>query len=127
MAKTIKWKDGIVKRLTGGVGALLKKSKVRIVPGHASFVDGKTVEVTNKDGSTSIHAENIVIATGSTPVELPFMPYGGKVMSSTEALALKKVPSQLAVIGAGYIGLELGMAYAKLCLLYTSPSPRDRG
>ena len=114
LAKTIKWKDGIVKRLTGGVGALLKKSKVRIVPGHASFVDGKTVEVTNKDGSTSIHAENIVIATGSTPVELPFMPYGGKVMSSTEALALKKVPSQLAVIGAGYIGLELGMAYAKL-------------
>ena len=114
LAKTIKWKDGIVKRLTGGVGALLKKSKVRIVPGHASFVDGKTVEVTDKDGATSIKAETIVIATGSTPVELPFLPFGGKVMSSTEALALKKVPSKLAVIGAGYIGLELGMAYAKL-------------
>ena len=114
LAKTIKWKDGIVKRLTGGVGGLLKKSKVRIVPGHASFVDGKTVEVVDKDGATSISAENIVIATGSAPVELPFLPYGGKVMSSTEALALKKVPAKLAVIGAGYIGLELGMAYAKL-------------
>jgi len=114
LAKTIKWKDGIVKRLTGGVGALLAKSKVRVVPGHASFIDGKTVKVTHKDGATSISAEHIVIATGSTPVELPFLPYGNKVISSTEALALKKVPAKLAVIGAGYIGLELGMAYAKL-------------
>lgn len=114
LAKTIKWKDGIVKRLTGGVGGLLKKSKVRIVPGRAAFVDGKTVEVIHADGATSISAENIIIATGSKPIELPFLPFGGKVMSSTQALALKKVPGKLAVIGAGYIGLELGMAYAKL-------------
>lgn len=114
LAKTVAWKDGIVKRLTGGVGGLLKKSKVRIVPGRASFLDGKSVEVTHEDGDQTIHAENIVIATGSAPVELPFLPFGGKVMSSTEALAQNKIPSRLAVIGAGYIGLELGMAYAKL-------------
>lgn len=126
LAKTIKWKDGIVKRLTGGVGALLLKSKVRIVPGHASFVDGKTVEVSHKDGATSITAEHVVIATGSKPVELPFLPFGGKVMSSTEALSLKKVPAKLAVIGAGYIGLELGMAYAKLGSKVTIIEAQDR-
>lgn len=114
LSKTIAWKDGIVKRLTGGVGGLLAKSKVRIVPGRANFIDGKTVQITHADGSASIRAENIIIATGSTPVELPFLPFSGKVISSTQALALKKVPDSLAVIGAGYIGLELGMAYAKL-------------
>lgn len=114
LGKTISWKDGIVKRLTGGVGALLKKAKVRIIPGKARFIDGKTVEVANEDGATTVSAENVIIATGSRPVELPFLKFGGKIMSSTEALALKKVPGKLAVIGAGYIGLELGVAYAKL-------------
>lgn len=126
LGKTVKWKDGIVKRLTGGVGGLLKKAKVRIVPGHASFIDGKTIEVTDKDGTTSIGAEHIIIATGSTPIELPFLPFGGKIMSSTDALALKKVPAKLAVIGAGYIGLELGMAYAKLGSKVTIVEAMDR-
>lgn len=126
MTKTVAWKDGIVKRLTGGVGGLLKKQKVRIVPGHARFIDGKTVEVADKDGTTVIAAENIVIATGSTPVELPFLKFGGKVMSSTEALSLKKVPAKLAVIGAGYIGLELGVAYAKLGSEVTIIEAQDR-
>lgn len=61
-----------------------------------------------------IRAETIVIATGSAPVELPFMPFGGSVISSTEALSLAEVPARLAVVGGGYIGLELGMAFAKL-------------
>ena len=123
---TMKWKGSIVKRLTGGVGALLSKAKVRVVPGRASFMDGKTVEVSHADGTTTIRAENIVIATGSRPVELPFLPFGGKVISSTEALALKKVPDTLAVIGAGYIGLELGMAYAKLGAKVTIIEAMDR-
>lgn len=126
LAATMKWKDGIVKRLTGGVGGLLSKAKVRVVPGRASFVDGKTVEVAHEDGTTTIKAENIVIATGSQPVELPFLPFGGKVISSTEALALKKVPEKLAVIGAGYIGLELGIAYAKLGAKVTIIEAMDR-
>jgi len=84
------------------------------VHGWATFRDGKTVEVETETGSQVIRAETIVIATGSAPVELPFLPFGGPVISSTEALALSAVPKKLAVVGGGYIGLELGMAFAKM-------------
>lgn len=114
LAKTVAWKDGIVKRLNTGVSGLLRKAKVRQINGTARFRDGKTVLVTHGDKTQTIHAENIVIATGSTPVELPFLPFGGKVISSTEALALAKPPKNLAIVGGGYIGLEIGTAYAKL-------------
>lgn len=113
LAKTVEWKNGIVGRLTGGVGALLKKAKVRVVKGWATFIDGKTVEVKTDEGVQTIRTENIVIATGSTSVELPFLKFGGDVISSTEALDLDAPPKQLVVVGAGYIGLELGMAFAK--------------
>jgi dihydrolipoamide dehydrogenase len=114
LAKTVAWKDGIVSRLRGGVAALLKKSNVKIVGGAAKFRDCKTVAVETETGLQVIRAEAIVIATGSAPVELPFLPFGGSVMSSTQALALGKIPSKLVVVGAGYIGLELGMAFAKM-------------
>ncbi|MBN8939786.1 MAG: dihydrolipoyl dehydrogenase [Rhizobiales bacterium] len=114
LARTIGWKDGIVGRLNSGVAGLLKKARVKIVGGHARFRDGKTVEVETETGLQVIRAETIVIATGSAPVELPFLPFGGPVISSTEALALTRLPGRLAIVGAGYIGLELGMAFAKL-------------
>ena len=114
LKKTVSWKDGIVSRLTSGVGALLKKNKVRSVRGRATFVDGKTVTVTGNDEQTTIRAENVVIATGSVPVELPFLPFGGDVISSTEALDLQQVPEHIAIVGAGYIGLEMGTAFAKI-------------
>ena len=114
LARTIAWKDGIVSRLNSGVAGLLKKAKVKIVQGWATFRDGKTVEVETETGVQVIRAETIVIATGSAPVELPFLPFGGSVISSTEALALSEVPKKLAVVGGGYIGLELGMAFAKM-------------
>jgi dihydrolipoamide dehydrogenase len=110
IARTVAWKDGIVKRLTGGVGALLKKNGVKVVQGWARILDGKTVEV----GELRIHCEHLLLATGSVPVELPFMPFGGDVVSSTEALAPATLPGHLVVVGAGYIGLELGIAYRKL-------------
>lgn len=112
--KTIAWKDGIVSRLTNGVSGLLKKAKVKHVSGWATFRDGKTVEVETETGLQVIRAETVVIATGSAPVELPFLPFGGPVISSTEALSLAEVPERLAIVGGGYIGLELGMAFAKL-------------
>lgn len=112
--KTIVWKDGMVSRLTNGVSGLLKKAKVKHVSGWATFRDGKTVEVETETGLQVIRAETVVIATGSAPVELPFLPFGGPVISSTEALSLDKVPERLAIVGGGYIGLELGMAFAKL-------------
>lgn len=114
LAKTVNWKDGIVKRLNTGVLGLMKKAKVRYIKGSARFLDGKTVEITNNDDASSIRAEHIVIASGSKPVELPGLPFGGAVLSSSDALALSEVPKSLAVVGAGYIGLELGTAFAKL-------------
>lgn len=114
LAKTVAWKDGIVSRLTSGVAGLLKKAKVKTVQGWATFRDGKTVAVETETGTQVIRAETVVIATGSAPVELPFLPFGGPVISSTEALALSDVPGKLAVVGGGYIGLELGIALAKL-------------
>jgi dihydrolipoamide dehydrogenase len=116
LARTVQWKDGIVKRLTGGVGALLKKNGVQVVNGWARLLDGKTVEV--KEGGTGetmrIGCEHLLLATGSQAVELPFMPFGGAVISATEALSPDTLPKQLVVVGAGYIGLELGIAYRKL-------------
>jgi dihydrolipoamide dehydrogenase len=114
LARTVAWKDGIVSRLNSGVAGLLKKAGVKTVQGWATFRDGKTVEVETETGSQMIHAETIVIATGSAPVELPFLPFGGPVISSTQALALSEGPRRLAVVGGGYIGLELGMAFAKM-------------
>ncbi|OBQ86219.1 dihydrolipoyl dehydrogenase [Mesorhizobium sp. WSM3873] len=114
LTKTVAWKDGIVSRLNSGVAGLLKKAKVKTVQGWATFRDGKTVEVETETGSQVIRAEAVVIASGSVPAELPFLPFGGPVISSTEALALSEVPDKLAVVGGGYIGLELGMAFAKM-------------
>ncbi|AOO79570.1 dihydrolipoyl dehydrogenase [Bosea vaviloviae] len=114
LKQAVAWKDGIVQRLNNGVAALLRKSKVKIVHGRARFRDGKTVIVETETGPRTIKAETIVIATGSAPVELPFLPFGGNVISSTGALALTEVPKRLAVVGGGYIGLELGTAFAKL-------------
>jgi dihydrolipoamide dehydrogenase len=112
--KTVLWKDSIVSRLNSGVAGLLKRAKVKHVQGWAKFRDGKTVEVETETGTQVIRAENVVIASGSVPVELPFLPFGGNVISSTEALSLSGVPERLAVVGGGYIGLELGMAFARM-------------
>jgi dihydrolipoamide dehydrogenase len=113
-AKTIAWKDSIVARLTTGVAALLKKAKVRTLHGKARIVDGKTAIAEADTGESRIEAEHLVIATGSEPTELPELPFGGDILSSTESLGLTEVPRSLAVVGAGYIGLELGIAFAKL-------------
>ena len=113
-AKTIAWKSGIVSRLTTGVGALLKKAGVRSLGGWATLSDGKSVIVAADTGETRISCEHLVIATGSEPAPLAALPFGGDVISSTEALSLPALPRSMAVIGAGYIGLELGTAFAKL-------------
>lgn len=125
-ARTVEWKDGIVGRLTSGVGALLKRHRVKIVQGHATMVDGKTCRVETDTGPQVVRAEHVVLATGSVPAALPALPFGGRVISSTEALSLPAVPERLAVIGAGYIGLELGTAFAKLGAKVTVIEAEDR-
>ena len=115
IAQTVRWKDGIVKRLTGGVGALLRKAGVQVHKGWAEIEDGKTVIVKPPEGEPlRVRCEHLLLATGSTPVELPSMPFGGAIWSSTDALSPDVTPKRLVVVGAGYIGLELGMAYRKL-------------
>ncbi len=125
-ARTLEWKDGIVNRLNSGVAGLLKRSRVRMFHGQARFLDGKTVLVETDTGRQTIHAENIVIATGSVPVEIQALPFGRKVISSTEALSLEKIPEKLAIVGGGYIGLEIGTAFAKLGAKVTVVEATDR-
>jgi len=125
-ARTVEWKDGIVGRLTGGVGALLKRHHVKIVQGRAEMTDGKSCRVETDTGPQVIRAEHVVLATGSVAAELPALPFGGKVISSTEALSLDAIPQRLAVVGAGYIGLELGIAFAKLGSTVTVVEALDR-
>ncbi|MEI9989192.1 MAG: dihydrolipoyl dehydrogenase [Rhizomicrobium sp.] len=125
-AETVKWKDGVVKRLNTGVAGLLKRAKVRVVEGWANFSDAKTCTVKTRDGEVTIAAEHVILANGSVPVELPFLKFGGKVISSTQALSLPVLPKKLAVVGAGYIGLELGIAFRKLGVEVTVVEALDR-
>ncbi|MEO5898536.1 MAG: dihydrolipoyl dehydrogenase [Ilumatobacteraceae bacterium] len=114
LAATMSWKDGVVTRLTNGVATLLDHGGVRRIEGRAEIIDGKTVRVATSAGDVVLRTAHLVLATGSEPVPLPHLAFGAKVLSSTEALALTDVPEHLVVVGAGYIGLELGTAYRKL-------------
>ncbi|AJK48339.1 dihydrolipoyl dehydrogenase [Burkholderia plantarii] len=115
IARTVAWKDGIVGKLTGSVATLLKRHGVELVRGDARVIDGKTVEVAREAaGPVRIRCEHLLLAAGSEPVALPSMPFGGIVQSSTEALSPATLPRRLVVVGAGYIGLELAIAYRKL-------------
>jgi dihydrolipoamide dehydrogenase len=125
-AQTVRWKDGVVDRLNAGVGTLLKHAKVRAVNGWAKFSDGKTCTVATKDSEVTITAEYVILANGSVPIELPFLPFGDSVISSNEALSLDAVPKKLVVVGAGYIGLELGIAFRKLGAEVTIVEALDR-
>lgn len=126
LARTVAWKDGIVNRLNAGVAGLLRRAGARLIGGRADFIDGKTVNVLTGESNTRIRADHIVIAVGSTAVELPFLPFGDDVMDSTAALSLTEVPEHLAVVGGGYIGLEIGTAYAKLGSKVTIVEAADR-
>jgi dihydrolipoamide dehydrogenase len=126
LAKTMLWKDGIVGRLTNGVSGLLKRAGVKVVEGWGYFRDGKTIEVETEIGQQVIRAEQVVIATGSDAIELPILPFGDRVISSSDALALTEVPGKLVVVGAGYIGLELGTAFAKMGAAVTIVEAQSR-
>ncbi|GAB4167414.1 MAG: dihydrolipoyl dehydrogenase [Rhodocyclaceae bacterium] len=126
IAETVRWKDGIVSRLTGGVAALLKKNGVRLVRGWARILDGKTVEVRGEGVAQRIGCEHLLLATGSQGVELPGLPFGGPVITATQALSPETLPRRLAVVGAGYIGLELGIAYRKLGVAVSVVEAQER-
>jgi dihydrolipoamide dehydrogenase len=111
LAVLLKKKDAVVTKLVGGVAQLAKARKVTVITGAASFVSAHTVAV----GDQHLTAKNIVIATGSTPVELPFMKFDGQtIVSSDHAIAFSAVPKKLVVVGGGVIGVELGSVWARL-------------
>ncbi|MFY0545079.1 dihydrolipoyl dehydrogenase [Brevibacillus sp. H7] len=112
-AKVQEWKNGIVKQLTGGVGSLFKGNKIQVIPGEALFVSENEVRVFHGYDVNRYKFNHCIIATGSRPIELPAFPFGKRVLSSTEALALTEIPKSLVVIGGGYIGIELGTVFAK--------------
>lgn len=116
MPQLVSWKDDVVKKLTGGIGQLFKNHQIETVYGTARFQDKSTLVVTDAAGKTqTLSAGKFLIATGSTPVELPTMPFDHDwIIDSTDALALQQVPKHLVLIGGGVIGLELGVMYAKL-------------
>jgi dihydrolipoamide dehydrogenase len=111
----MKRKLEVVGKLTGGVAYLMKKNKIEVVKGLARLAGPNTVEVDDHGAKKTLRTQNVLLATGSVPIELPFLKFDGKrVISSDQAIALEKVPKSLLVIGAGAIGLELGSVWARL-------------
>lgn len=111
--KVQKWKQGVVKKLTGGVGSLLKGNKIEVLSGEAFFIGEDTVSISNDEEGKRYKFNHCIIATGSRPIELKTFPFGDRIISSNEALGLNDIPKSMVVIGGGYIGIELGQTYAK--------------
>ncbi|NQZ93752.1 MAG: dihydrolipoyl dehydrogenase [Moritella sp.] len=116
ITKIRSWKEKVVGQLTGGLGGMAKLRKVKVVEGLAQFTGANTIEATDRDGNvTTVTFDNAIIAAGSRPVKLPFIPHEDpRVWDSTDALALKEVPGKLLVLGGGIIGLEMGTVYSAL-------------
>jgi len=110
--KVQEWKGSVVNKLTSGVESLLKGNKVDIAKGEVYFVDSHSVKVMDEKQSQTYTFNNCIIATGSSPIEIPSFKFSDRVLDSTGALNLKEIPKKMVVIGGGYIGTELGSAYA---------------
>ncbi|MFQ2821289.1 dihydrolipoyl dehydrogenase [Aeromonas allosaccharophila] len=109
------WKEKVINQLTGGLAGMAKMRKVQVVNGFGKFTGPNTLEVTGEEGKTTVTFDNAIIAAGSRPVKLPFIPHDDpRVWDSTDALELTTVPSKLLVIGGGIIGLEMGTVYSSL-------------
>lgn len=114
-AKLQAWKQSVCNKMSGGVAQLLKGNSVTVIMGEGTFTSPKALQVKSKEGTKTIEATNFIIATGSRPIEVPGFTIDEKdVLSSTGALALDKKVERLAVIGGGYIGLEIGSCLAGL-------------
>ncbi|MFD2612219.1 dihydrolipoyl dehydrogenase [Paenibacillus gansuensis] len=112
-SKVQEYKNSVISKLVGGVGTLMKSNKVQVFRGEAMFISENEVRLFNEQEAPRYRFKHCIIATGSRPIELKTFPFGGRILSSTEALSLPEVPKSLVVIGGGYIGMELGQVYAK--------------
>ena len=115
MQQMIKRKNEVVDQTCKGIDFLMKKNKIDVYHGVGAFVNKNVISVTNSEGKTEIHAEKVIIATGSKPITPEIFNYDkNRVITSTEALNIDKVPSKMVVVGGGVIGLELGSVFARL-------------
>ena len=115
MDKVRLWKEKVISQLTGGLAGMAKGRKVTVVNGLGQFTGANTIEVNGEKGKTTITFDNAIIAAGSRPIQLPFIPHEDpRVWDSTDALQLKTVPGRLLVMGGGIIGLEMGTVYHAL-------------
>ena len=111
----MKRKDDIVSKLTGGINGLFAANKVQSISGKGKVVSNNIVEVTKTDGSIeNIETKNIILATGSKPIEIPSASFSENIVDSTGALSFKKLPKTVGIVGAGIIGLELGSVWSRL-------------
>lgn len=110
------WKDGVVQKLTGGLGLLSRQRNVRYIQGRASFLGGRVIRIEKEDGTEEqLGFDKAILATGSRVAELPGVPLQSRrILDSTTALSLGAIPKTMLIVGGGYIGLELGTVYASL-------------
>ncbi|AOT06799.1 MULTISPECIES: dihydrolipoyl dehydrogenase [Pseudoalteromonas] len=108
------WKESVIGQLTGGLAGMSKMRKVNVVNGYGKFTGSNTIAVEGADGTKTVTFDNAIIAAGSQPVSLPFIPQDERIIDSTGALELKDVPGKLLVLGGGIIGLEMGTVYRAL-------------
>ncbi len=105
------WKSGVVSRLNTGLSSLGKKRGIKILKGSASFISPNSLEIKESDTTSEVHFDNAIIATGSSPNQLPGLPGDPRIINSTKALTLKSIPRRFLIIGGGVIGMELATAY----------------
>ncbi|MBN6710554.1 dihydrolipoyl dehydrogenase [Canicola haemoglobinophilus] len=109
------WKEKVINQLTGGLAGMAKQRKVQVVNGYGKFSGPNTIIVAGEEGETTITFDNAIIAAGSRPIQLPFIPHEDpRIWDSTDALRLKEVPENLLIMGGGIIGLEMGTVYHAL-------------
>jgi len=114
LAKIRSFKDGVVNKLTTGLKMLAKQRKIEVVQGVGKFISDKQIKVATKDGEQTIDFENAIIAAGSEPVKLPFLPDDPRIIDSTGALALAETKGEMLILGGGIIGLEMATVYSTL-------------
>jgi dihydrolipoamide dehydrogenase len=108
------FKDGVVKRLTGGLAGMAKARKVQVVTGVGAFLDPNHLEVVSERSRQTVRFKNVIIAAGSEAASLPFLPKDPRIVDSTGALKLKAIPKRMLVVGGGIIGLEMATVYSTL-------------
>jgi len=115
LPKVREWKEKVIGQLTNGLGGMAKLRKCQIINGNGRFTGPNTLSIEDNKGGSSVIFENAIIAAGSKPIQLPFIPHDDpRIWDSTDALELKEIPKRLLLMGGGIIGLEMGMVYQAL-------------